>query len=113
MKRKIVYCFLTAVIGITAFFIGKYTMETQPDPDNWQLDYCMSNITIVDWNTDGNELSMLLSDGTEIYATKEKDLYSPQLKQYVGFGEIKNITVESESVLIETTNGNIYELNVE
>lgn len=113
MKRKMEYCILTAIIGVAAFFMGKITTETQPNPDNWHFDYCISNITIADWNTDGNELAMLLSDGTEIYATKEKDLYSPKLKQYIGFGEIKNITIESESILIETTNGNIYELKGE
>ena len=107
------YCILTAVIGITAFFMGKFTTETNPDHDNWNLDYCISNIKIIDWNTNGNELSMLLSDGTEIYATKEKDLYSPQLKQYIAFDEIKNITIEPENILIEITNGNIYELKGE
>lgn len=80
MKRKIVYCILMAVISITAFFMGKSTTETQSNPDNWYLDYCISNITIVDWNTNGNELSMSLSDGTEIYATKEEDLYSSVLR---------------------------------
>lgn len=112
MKRKIVYCIFTAVISITAFFMGKFTTETQPNPDNWWRDYCISSITIMDWNTNGNELSMSLSDGTEIYATKEEDLYSAELKQYVAFDEIKNITVETESTYIETTNGNIYELNI-
>lgn len=113
MKRKIAYCIFTAVISITAFFMGKSTKETQPNPDDWYLDYCISEIRIVDWNTNGNELSMSLSDGTEIYATKEEDVYNAELKQYVAFDEIKNINVETESTFIETVNGNVYELKGE
>lgn len=29
---------------------------------------------IIDFNTDGNELSMMLSDGTEIYAYREYEI---------------------------------------
>ena len=31
MKKKIAYLTLTAVIGVTAFFIGKFTTPTQPE----------------------------------------------------------------------------------
>ena len=31
MKRKIAYATITAVIGVTAFFIGKFTTPTQPE----------------------------------------------------------------------------------
>lgn len=32
MKRKIAYLTITAVIGMTAFFIGKFSAPTQPTP---------------------------------------------------------------------------------
>ena len=31
MKKKIAYLTITAVIGVTAFFIGKFTTPTQPE----------------------------------------------------------------------------------
>lgn len=63
MKRKIIYALTTAVLILSAFLIGKLTA-------NWADAYCNSNLTITDWNSDGHELSMVLSDGREIYAYK-------------------------------------------
>lgn len=63
MKAKILYLITTAVLIVSAFLIGKSTT-------NWADIYCNSNLTITDWNTDGHELSMVLSDGREIYAYK-------------------------------------------
>lgn len=31
---------------------------------------------IVDWNTDGNELSIMTADGYELYAYKSQDVYN-------------------------------------
>ena len=63
MKRKLITAtlFITSIVG--AFLIGK-------SHANWADNYCNSNLIITDWNTDGNELSMILSDGREIYAYK-------------------------------------------
>lgn len=37
MKRKIAYIFTTAVISLTAFFIGKFTAETNtPEPETME-----------------------------------------------------------------------------
>ena len=63
MKHKIIYAFTTAVLILSAFLIGKHTT-------NWADTYCNSSLEITDWNTDGHELSMVLSDGREIYAYK-------------------------------------------
>lgn len=43
------------------------------NPDNWAMDYCESNVTIVDWNIseNGNEIAFQLSDGVELYAEKQ------------------------------------------
>ena len=61
MKAKILYLITTAVLIISAFLIGKSSA-------NWADAYCNSSLEITDWNTDGHELSMVLSDGREIYA---------------------------------------------
>ena len=63
MKTKILYLITTAALTISAFLIGRNTT-------NWADAYCNSNLTITDWNTNGEELSMVLSDGREIYAYK-------------------------------------------
>lgn len=43
------------------------------NPDNWAMDYCESNVIIVDWNIseNGNEIAFQLSDGVELYAEKQ------------------------------------------
>lgn len=63
MKHKIIYAFTTATLILSAFLIGRNTT-------NWADAYCNASLEITDWNTDGHELSMVLSDGREIYAYK-------------------------------------------
>lgn len=63
MKAKIAYAITTAALVMGAFLVGKSSA-------NWADTYCNSNLTITDWNTDSHELSMVLSDGREIYAYK-------------------------------------------
>lgn len=63
MKRKTAYLITTAALILSAFLIGRNTT-------NWADAYCNSSLEITDWNTDGHELSMVLSDGREIYAYK-------------------------------------------
>lgn len=63
MKHKIIYALTTTALIVSAFLIGRNTT-------NWADTYCTSTLEITDWNTDGHELSMVLSDGREIYAYK-------------------------------------------
>lgn len=63
MKAKIAYVITTTALILYAFLIGRNTT-------NWADTYCNSSLEITDWNTDGHELSMVLSDGREIYAYK-------------------------------------------
>lgn len=110
MKKKIAYLTITAVIGVTAFFIGKnFTVQpAQPEtktPETIQtapeliemtvesgglfLEYTDGNnfysywipaglintAHIVDWNTDGEELSVMTENDCEWYAYKSADVY--------------------------------------
>lgn len=43
--------------------------------NNWSIPYMYSNLEITDWNTDGSEIAFMLSDGTELYATKSENIY--------------------------------------
>ena len=97
MKRKIAYSIITTALVVSAFLVGK----TQA---NWSDTYCKSNLTITDWNTDGSELAMTLSDGTELYAYKSESIYSPENKNYVSFNEIDHV----DGNQIITKDGNVY-----
>ena len=99
MKKKIAYTIITVALVVSAFLIGK----TQA---NWSVNYNKSDLTITDWNTDGSELSMSLSDGTELYAYKSKTVYPAERKQYVSFDEIDHV----DGNQIITKDGNVYSI---
>lgn len=104
MKAKIAYLIATATLITFAFLIGRHTT-------NWADIYCNSSLEITDWNTDGNELSMLLSDDTEIYAYKGNIDHYIRNKAYIAFDEISNYEIDSKGNLqLIDNNGNIYEI---
>lgn len=116
MKKTIAYVVITAALIIATFFVGKnqgQTIVEKHNADLWYIDYCTCpNEVVVDWNTDGNELSMTLSDGVEIYATKSENIYTER-KQYVSFDEIENASKEGGIITIYTKDGNKYEVTEE
>lgn len=83
MKKKIAYITLTAAIALTAFCIGRNTASTlQPEtitveretikkvevptiPENY-----INVEDVVNWNTDGTELSLTMADDSEYYYYK-------------------------------------------
>ena len=111
MKKKIAYLTITAVVGVTAFFVGKNFTEqhTQPEtiPENLErieltaekyglyLEYTdgtsfynfwiptedleraglIDTAHIIDWNTDGKELSIMTANGCEWYAYQSENVY--------------------------------------
>lgn len=97
MKKKIAYIFTTVALVMGAFLIGKNNA-------NWADNYCKSDLTITDWNTDGSELAMFLSDGTELYAYKSENIYSPEHKNYIPLQDIESV----QGNQIITKDGNVY-----
>lgn len=88
------------------------TVADSHNPDNWWKDYCESEITIVDWNVSGNEMAFQLSDGTELYATKTENIYTPKFKSFVAFDEIRDMSkADNGTITIVTTDGNSYTVN--
>ena len=88
------------------------TVAESHNPDNWWKDYCKSEITIVDWNVSGNEMAFQLSDGTELYATKTENIYTPKFRQYVAFDEIQDMSkADNGTITIVSTDGNSYIVN--
>lgn len=116
MKRKTLYVLTTAVIGVTAFFIGKNFEKPAQQPETVQpetiqtapeltemtvesgglfLEYSdgynfynywipsedlenaglIDTAHIVDWNTDGEELSVMTENNCEYYAYRSENVY--------------------------------------
>lgn len=104
MKKKILYILTTAVITLTAFYIGRntaphttttkviHTMPEKVDLSNKdQFDYIDTFLgSIVDWNTDGKEMAAMTSDGYELYLNKQETIYQPDIKQYIGMNEFSS-----------------------
>lgn len=91
---------------------NKKAVADSHNPDNWWKDYCKSEITIVDWNVSSDEMAFQLSDGTELYATKTKNIYTPKFRQYVAFNEIQDMSkTDDGTITIVTTDGNSYIVN--
>lgn len=122
MKRKILYILTTAVITLTAFYIGRntaphttttkviHTMPEKVDLSNKdQFDYIDTFLgSIVDWNTDGKEMAIMASDGYELYLNKQASIYQPDLKQYIGMKEFASWNVDGNILTVTTSDGNTY-----
>jgi Na+/H+ antiporter NhaC len=79
MKKKITYITLMAVLLMTAFYIGRNTnqspqsetitvtkeVEIPTIPENY-----INVQDVVNWNTDGTELSLTMADDSEYYCYK-------------------------------------------
>lgn len=123
MKTKIFYILTTAVITLTAFYIGRNTAEpttktihTMPEKvdlsDSKQFDYIDTFLgSITDWNTDGKEMAIMTKDGYELYLNKQASIYQPDLKQYIGMKEFASWTIDGNILTITTSDGNTYTFN--
>lgn len=123
MKKKILYILTTAVIILTAFYIGRNTAEpttkvihTMPEKvnlsDSKQFDYIDNFLgSVVDWNTDGKEMAIMTSDGYELYLNKQASIYQPNIKQYIGMNELSSWNVDGNTLTITTLDGNDYTFN--
>lgn len=122
MKKKIIILAVTCIIiGMGCEYVmmshltdrsAKKAVADSHNPDNWWKDYCKSEITIVDWNVSSDEMAFQLSDGTELYATKTENIYTPKFKQFVAFDEIQDMSkADDGTITIETTDGNSYTVN--
>lgn len=47
-------------------------------------------------------------DGYELYAQKQENVYSPDLKQFIGFNELSSWNVDGSTLEIITSDGNTY-----
>ena len=119
MFKKLVITLLTA----TTIFSGIAAINTTVSRQNSasetrKLDYSQEQdysyadsfvVDIVDWNTNGTELSLMTSDGYEFYAYKSADEYDFN-KAYVGLDDITDVEKAEGKIRIYTKDGNVYEI---
>lgn len=88
------------------------TSETQKLDYSQEQDYSYADsfvVDIVDWNTNGTELSLITSDGYEFYAYKSADEYDFN-KAYVALDDITDVKKAEGKILIYTKDGTIYQV---
>lgn len=93
-------------------------ITTETETNNRKLDYSAEQdysyadsfiADVVDWNTNGEELSLMTSDGYEFYAYKSADEYDFN-KAYVGLDDITDVEKAEGKIRIYTKSGNVYEV---
>ena len=76
VTRTVMLLIVMLLIAVSSFLIGKNSASQQTEKE---IVYKPEDLVshIIDWNTDGYELSIMLDDGAEIYAYKdfETDIY--------------------------------------
>ena len=68
MKRKIAYLTLTAVIGVTAFFIGKNFTTTTTEPEIVQAETTQTAPELMEMTVENGGLYLEYSDGKNFYS---------------------------------------------
>lgn len=86
--------------------------ETRKLDYSQEQDYSYADsfvVDIVDWNTDGEELALMTSDGYEFYAYKSANEYEFN-KAYVGLDDIVDVEKTEGKIRIYTKDGTIYQV---
>lgn len=130
MFKKLVITLLTATTifsGISAYNTTRTAAEpvkavsrqnSATETNNRKLDYSAEQdysyadsfiSDIVDWNTNGEELSLMTSDGYEFYSYKSADEYDFN-KAYVALDDITDVEKEEGKIRIYTKDGSVYEI---
>lgn len=88
------------------------TSETQKLDYSQEQDYSYTDAfvaDIVDWNTNGEELALMTSDGYEFYAYKSANEYEFN-KAYVGLDDIVDVEKTEGKIRIYTKDGTSYQV---
>ena len=118
MKNIIKDAVITALVttNIITAFIGIKAYNHMPELDlssRSQIEY-LSDFTdsISDWNTNGQELSIITKDGYEFYSYhKDAENYKASEKMYIPFNNIKGVHKNNTEIKIIDKNGNVYKVN--
>ena len=123
MFKKLVITLLTATTifsGIAAIntTVSRQNSATEITSETQKLDYSQEQdysyadsfiSDVVDWNTDGEELALMTSDGYEFYAYKSANEYEFN-KAYVALDNITDVEKAEGKIRIYTKDGVIYQV---
>lgn len=121
MFKKLVITLLTATTifsGIAAINTTVSRQNSATETRNGKLDYSAEQdysyadsfiADVVDWNTNGTELSLMTSDGYEFYAYKSANEYEFN-KAYVALDDITDVEKAEGKIRIYTKDGTIYQV---
>lgn len=123
MFKKLVITLLTATTifsGIAAIntTVSRQNSATEITSETQKLDYSQEQdysyadafvCDIVDWNTNGEELSLMTSDDYEFYSYKSADEYDFN-KAYVALDDITDVEKTEGKIRIYTKDGTIYQV---
>lgn len=93
-------------------------ITTETETNNRKLDYSAEQdysyadsfiADVVDWNTNGEELALMTSDGYEFYAYKSANEYAFN-KAYVALDDITDVEKADGKIRIYTKAGSVYEI---
>lgn len=98
MKKKIIATLFTVALATSAFLMGHATSTATE-----KTMIAVEDIT--DWNTDGEEISLSMSDGTEVYAYKSSNEYGEK-RAYIPCKDVASWKVTDEGLTIITSDGN-------
>ena len=68
MKRKIAYLTITAVVGVTAFFVGKNFTEPTQQPETVQAETIQTAPELTEMTVENGGLYLEYTDGTNFYS---------------------------------------------
>lgn len=100
MKKKIIATLFTVTLAASAFLMGHATSTATE-----KTMIAVEDVT--DWNTNGEELSLSLSDNTEVYAYKSSNVYGEK-RVYITCKDVSSWKVTDSKLMIITTDGNEY-----
>ena len=68
MKKKIAYLTLTAVVGVTAFFVGKNFTTTTTEPETVQPETIQTAPELIEMTVESGGLFLEYTDGENFYS---------------------------------------------
>lgn len=104
MKRKIAYILTTAVISLTAFFVGKNFSTTSTQPETIQPETIKTAPELTEMTVESNGLFLEYSDGNNFYSywIPSEDLEKAGL---IDTAHIIDWNTDGEELAVMTENG--------
>ena len=104
VTRTVMLLIVMLLIAVSSFLIGKNSSNQQTEKE---IVYKPGDLIshIIDWNTDGYELSIMLDDESEIYAYRnfETDIYKGN--------RVERVEETDEHVIVYKRNGTFYTID--